>query len=102
MNYSPDEFEALHREIERQGGALLPDICEAENVVFKKPQYIRNKVEKKATCACGNLSRFVSEYDSGDPNEPSHFIAACSVCDNMGDWPRYREVVLAQSEEEDE
>jgi hypothetical protein len=92
MNYSPEEFEALHAEIERQGGALLPDLCEQQTIVYEKPLYKRNKTEKRATCGCGNLTMFVSEYPFS--KNKSHFVTSCAVCDSMGDWPRYREVVV--------
>lgn len=99
MRYTPDEFQALEDEINSQGGALLPDICTEDDVVFTCPPYKRNKTERRRTCGCGNLSRFVMEYDPGD--DKSQFITACAVCDNMGSWPRLA-IALSNAPEDDD
>jgi hypothetical protein len=96
MNYSPDGFAALHEAIERAGGALLPDTCESQNVEFTtKEGYIRNKIDKKITCGCGNLSKFVIPYEGEPKAKRAHFVNVCAVCDSIGAWPNFSEAVYA-------
>ena len=94
MNYSPDEFEALHTEVEAQGGVLSPDICMPTDQTYTNPPYVKeNHTEKKVTCGCGNLSIFVNSYVG--ENKKEGLIRACAVCDSVGAWPRFEEVVQA-------
>lgn len=100
MNYSAPAFSALHREIDRQGGAMLPDLCSPQDVTYStKGGYVRNETQKGVTCGCGNLSRFVLPYEA-EPNKPlsqgkPSFVTFCAVCDSGGAWPRTCEAVYA-------
>lgn len=89
MDYRLDAFEGLIKEVEFQGGALLPERCLPESVDYK--QEGRTEVPDTFTCGCGNFSRVVSPY-AGE-GENGNFITACAVCDNVGAWPRYEEAV---------
>jgi hypothetical protein len=96
MNYSPDGFQALHESVEHHGGALLPDPCEPQDVVRTvKEGYIRNKTDRKTTCGCGNLSKFVIPYVGEEGDKRAHFCNACAVCDAIGAWPLFVEDVIA-------
>lgn len=89
MNYSPDGFNALHLEVDRQGGALLPDVCSPQSIEFRiKDGYIKNDKQKRVTCGCGNLSRFVLPYKGEDKDKKASFVTFCAVCDSGGAWPR--------------
>lgn len=94
MNYSPDEFLALVQEVERQGGAHLPDECEPVTINYK----IGNRKTKVNSCHCGNESIFVTVYEPTADAEKRNakargggFARTCAVCDEMGAWPRYME-----------
>ena len=90
MRYSPSEIEELIEEVERQGGALLPDPCFPHKTAVigpKKPK------ESPTLCGCGNTTRLVSIYGVDDDKIKERgggFVTACAVCDNMGLWPRYQ------------
>ena len=105
MNYSPDGFEALHQEAEEQGGALLPDACAPQDIEFTSPPYTKEHTEKKVTCHCNNVARFVVPYDPEPPKKGKKksnratFATSCAVCDAVGDWPRFRDVVIAADAE---
>lgn len=96
MDYEIDEFNALVSEIERQGGALLPDKCEGQIIEYK----LDKKVDKVKTCECGNSTVTVSTYDATPYavkkkalERGGGFIKACAVCDSIGLWPRYIKAV---------
>lgn len=103
MEYGPNEWTGLVAEVERQGGALLPDECRSE--LIPELSVHHNKAE---TCGCDNQSKLVSIYEpcdfkkttGGGPTandqikRGSGFVTACAVCDDMGAWPRYEKAVL--------
>ena len=95
MNYTLDEFQRLCEAVEEQGGALLPEACEPQDIVFTlNDGYIRNKTEKKVTQGCGHESMLVTAYQT-EPGakENVNFVRSCAVCDSMGAWPRYEHVL---------
>lgn len=96
MDYSADAFNMLYTEIERQGGALLPDSCLPLDIEFTVPPYTKAQKLKgkdgEGTCGCGNQTRFVHTYDPGPEAAKPGFVTACAVCDSAGGWPRYRDI----------
>lgn len=93
MFYEPQQFETLLEEIERQSGALLPEPCMPIRLNVLGPQ--KPKV-KPRTCGCYNKSRFVSKYEPIDKEmleRGGGFVTSCAVCDNMGEWPRYKDAL---------
>jgi hypothetical protein len=95
MNYSPEALDALMQEVESQGGALLPDRCEKQDITYEAPPYNAASTQRRATCGCGNETIVVSIYDAGDGKVPSGagFARVCAVCDDVGAWPRYCDAV---------
>ena len=97
--YSPDEFNALVAEVDRQGGALLPDLCEGRVLKYAKPRSKNHDLAQ--TCHCGNESMAVVTYEPSDDEEKDRqmrergagFARVCLVCDLAGLWPRYQEAV---------
>lgn len=106
MNYSPDEWDALTEEVERQGGALLPDVCAGRFVSFTVKN--SDRVTKAKTCGCGNESMAVTIYDPHKNQSVAKkmrergagFARVCLVCDSVGSWPDF-EHVIAELQEED-
>lgn len=99
MNYSPDEWDALTAEVERQGGALLPDECKGRYVSF--PVKNSDRMTKAQTCGCGNDSMAVTIYE---PHKNANvakkmrsrgagFARVCLVCDSVGAWPSFAHVL---------
>lgn len=108
MDYPPDAFTALVTEVESQGGALLPEPCQSEDVEYTVPPYHTASIQEGITCSCeagrrGNETRLVSIYDPALKVRQggSGFVTACAVCDNMGTWPRYCKAVYAVDPELD-
>lgn len=96
MEYNPDEFVALSAEVERQGGALLPDKCLGQLLTY----VIQERENKVYTCQCRNNTMFISTYEptiasekKGSLDRGGGFVRACAVCDSMGKWPRYEKAV---------
>ncbi len=100
QDYSPDQFGALFTEVEKQGGALLPDYCTGELVTFKSPN--GSRTSKVQTCHCHKEGRqfstmTVTPYDPADTQREldemkgrgAGFVRACIVCDSVGAWPRF-------------
>lgn len=93
--YSPNQFTTLCEEVDRQGGAVLPDTCVPELLKFPKPQ--SDKVDLAETCHCYNESMAVVTYDPSDTDERrkkmaergAGFARVCLVCDAAGLWPRF-------------
>lgn len=92
MDYEYDQFAALVAEVERQGGALLPEKCEGTTIEYKMDK----KIDKVRTCECGNETMLISTYEvSGFATKKKAvergggFVRACAVCDNVGEWARY-------------
>lgn len=107
MIYKVATWELLAEEVEHQGGMILPEKCLPEDVEFKPPQ---KNIPGSHTCGCNNFTRVVSPYAQEDEDHGG-FVTACAVCDNVGAWPRYEEVVkeldptywddIAESEEDE-
>lgn len=100
MDYSPDEWPLLVAEIERQGGAVLPDPCVGTVAKFASPN--KTRINKTYTCHCHTpgdprQSMFVAVYDASDDEEENKalrergagFVRACVRCDGAGLWPRF-------------
>lgn len=100
MDYSPNEWPLLVSEIERQGGAMLPEFCEGSIATFSSPN--ASRVTRVRTCHCHKEGKtvktmFVSTYTPSDDEDEAQelldrgagFIRACAVCDNAGSWPRF-------------
>jgi hypothetical protein len=96
MKYERTEYEALYAEVEKQGGALTPDRCTPQDIIYTVPPYAKANRVNEATTGCGFCSIFVSEYD-GEKKKPG-FVRACAVCDSMGAWPRFEKAVQAANE----
>lgn len=97
--YSPDQFNALVADVDRQGGALLPEPCQGRTLKYPKA---RGKGHDKAeTCSCGNESMAVITYDLPDSKKLAQamrdrgagFARVCLVCDYGGLWPRFIKAV---------
>lgn len=97
--YSPDEFNALVAEVERQGGAHLPDLCIGTEIRYKVG---RNPPTKVKTCHCGHDTMFVTVYESEgeERTRGGGFARVCAVCDDVGLWPRFFEPVFGETDEE--
>lgn len=99
MNYSPDEWTALCSEVERQGGALLPDRCLPRFVSFSVPN--SDRTTKAKTCGCREEAMFVVPYDPADNKKArvemrqrgAGFARVCGVCDAVGAWPIFTHVI---------
>lgn len=102
MDYLPDEWPLLVSEIERQGGAMLPDFCLGSIAKFSSPNATR--VTRVKTCHCHKdgdtvQTMFVSTYTPSDDEDESQelrergagFVRACAVCDSAGQWPRFED-----------
>ncbi len=95
MNYSLDQFNAIVAEIEGQGGAILPESCEGDALIYKIPG--SDNTVKARTCGCTGNTLMVAPYEpSTNPKESKKllgkgagFIRACIVCDGVGLWPRF-------------
>ena len=106
MNYSPEEWDALTAEVERQGGALLPDECKGRYVSFTVKN--SDRVTKAKTCGCGNESMAVTIYDPHrNPKvakkmreRGAGFARICLVCDSVGAWPNFAHVIDREDEED--
>lgn len=88
MIYRVATLDVLIEEVEAQGGAVLAEKCLPEAIEFKPPQ---REIEDSYTCGCGNFTRFASPYET--ESESGNFVTACAVCDNVGAWPRFEDVV---------
>lgn len=111
MDYHPDDFIALVAGIENEGGAILPDKCEGEKVVYKLPDADRIVMQ---TANCNLYARLAVAYDptvevdlelyteidgenvrtrikhnGEDPQQNLNFVPVCAVDDAVGAWPRY-------------
>lgn len=94
MNYSLEDFELLAAEVERQGGTLLPDKCEPQDVHFDAPPYNKDHTEKRVTQGCGHEAIFVFPYDPGPKcKNNAGFARACAVCDAVGGMPRFEKAI---------
>ncbi len=100
MDYTHEEWPLLVAEIERQGGALLPEQCTGTVVKFPSPN--KTRVNKSRTCNCHTegdprQTMFVATYDVADNEKEAKklrdrgagFVRACARCDGAGFWPRY-------------
>lgn len=100
VQYSADDWQALQAEVDRQGGAILPEECIGEVLNFEAigPG---GKGTRTRTCRCGNQSMAVLVYE---PHVPAKDIAAvkargggflrmCLTCDAAGVWPKFAKVV---------
>lgn len=65
LTYDPDEFIRLTDEVERQGGASLPDPCIGEEYHLKITSIEGSKWRDFTTKGCGEYTRFVIPYDCG-------------------------------------
>lgn len=105
MRYTPGELTELFDEIVRQGGALLPDPCQARDERYDPDVYTEGpRIRKRATQGCGRETMFVHTYDPGDDvkrSRGSGFVRACACCDNVGLWPRYAAVLETADGDED-
>lgn len=110
MKYNPEEWPLIVAEVERQGGAMLPEYCVGEVIKFTSPNATR--VTKVHTCNCHTpgdprQSMFVAVYDPADEEEEAKamrikgagFVRVCLRCDNAGSWPRFEH--YAEELEED-
>lgn len=88
MDYRIETFNELVKEVEGQGGAILAEKCLPEEVIYEEG---RHAVPDSYTCGCNNFSRLTSPYES--EGDKVGFVTACAVCDNVGAWPRYEDVV---------
>jgi hypothetical protein len=101
--YSPDEWAKLQMEIEKKGGAILPEVCTGEPLKFDG----KHKTNTE-TCFCSNQSMVVLMYDpfveEGKLETASQrgagFARVCLVCDAVGQWPKFRHVLDEIVEEE--
>lgn len=99
MSYSPDEWSALCDEIERTGGALLPDKCTGVTISFPVPG--TRKKSKILTQHCEQETMLVIVYDpsmnDSERNSMSGrgagYARVCGLCDAVGSWPRFQHVV---------
>lgn len=64
--YDPDRFIRLTDEVERQGGASLPDICCGDEYHLKQPDVEGGMIWTDIrTTWCNEFTRFVIPYDCG-------------------------------------
>lgn len=102
MDYSPEAMDALYGEVERQGGAWSPDVCQSTPVSYKSPPYKKNR-KPTETCSCGHETMCVVTYE---PDEDFHqsgsgFVRMCAVCDHVGVMPRFCDPVFEADPEMD-
>lgn len=96
MDYSLDQFNSLISEIESQGGALLPERCEGNPIVYTIPASERTL--KAISCGCANNTMMVAPYSPAGTDKQTKkmlsrgagFVRACMVCDAVGAWPRFQ------------
>lgn len=100
MELHPSDFLALTAEIERQGGAVLPEKCRGRGFTIILPDQRGKRVPtRKSTCRCNNESRVaVPLLPPEDPDEEvsqrdDELAVLCAVCDDVGKMPRFRDVV---------
>jgi hypothetical protein len=97
--FTHDEINLLVAEVERQGGAILPDRCEGQELRFPKAR--GKDFDLATTCGCGNETMAVVTYDpSGSSKKRKQmvergagFARVCLVCDLGGLWPRFSKVL---------
>lgn len=98
--YTADDWTNLVTEVDRQGGAVLPDPCVGEPLTFKAVSK-DGKSSSTETCNCKNLSMAALPYepavkakDLAKVRERGGGLArVCLVCDVAGAWPRFAHVV---------
>ena len=108
VEYTPDELVALQVEIERDGGAILPEACLGESVTFKKAK--GGHASTTRTCHCGNQTMAVLSYEPKVPAAKlaevrargGGFIRVCIHCDVLGAWPKFADAVELEEEQDDE
>lgn len=106
--YTPDDWTNLLAEVERQGSAILPELCEGSPLEFKASK--NGKGSKTRTCHCGQASMAVVTYDPAVKAKDLQkvkergggFARVCLVCDVGGAWPRFASAVEQPIREEDE
>lgn len=97
MIEDPDEFHdflmAFDLEVERQGGARLPDPCAPQQVTINyKKTHPDGRPQKATTCGCGDEAVFVVPYEHETKNEPA-YVRFCAYCDGADMWPRFQETM---------
>lgn len=100
MNFHPEDFLALEEEVERQGGAVLPDTCRGVGFNIMLPNERGKRVPtRKSTCRCNNKTLLaIPRLVPDDPDEEvtekdDELVILCAVCDDAGKMPRFRDVI---------
>lgn len=93
MDYTNDQFIFLLEEVDRQGGARLPERCVGSVASYK----LKDKITKTLTCFCGEESMLVIPYVPAASEKEivklkargAGFATVCANCDSVGAWPRF-------------
>lgn len=96
MNYHEDEFIALIDVIEREGGQLLPDKCKSHKIRYQKSPKTPTDYVDVDSSGCGNLSRFVINYDPGEQVDLPDMSGLNGTIKNSNEGIRRVEVVQAR------
>lgn len=112
MRYDPDDFLALLEEVERKGGAHLPDPCLPQEFKIRLPDGSGKKRTRRAfTSGCGKDMRMVIPYDpvaktdeerKGMLKRGAGFVTVCAVDDDLGKWPKFAHVMAQPNDTEEE
>lgn len=86
VNYSPEQFFALVKAVEDEGGELLDETCTAQRYSFTGP---RGQGKSVYLPSCGNTTIMEIPYEA--PDGSAQPIRLCAVCDDVGNFPRFRE-----------
>src|SRR5690606_9535032 len=96
MNYHEDEFIALVDVIEREGGQLLPDKCKSHKIRYQKSPKTPTEYVDVDSTGCGNLSRFVVNYDPGEQVDLPDMSGLDCTVKNSNEGIRRVEIVQAR------
>jgi len=109
--YSPDEWNSLTADIDRQSGAILPEICKGVPLTFTARKGVATaKGSQTQSCHCGNASKAVVPYEPAVPankldsvrQRGGGLVQICLVCDVAGAMPRFSDNVEFVPMDEDD